>query len=226
MPRRPAPSRTDNGPDPEARAALIAAARGLDAAGFMPGKSGNLSLRTPRGFLITPAALPYAATAPGDLVEVAPDGAVLAGARRPSSEWRLHAAVYAARPEAGAVVHTHSPLATALSCARRGIPPFHYAIALAGGPDIRCSGYATFGTAELAGQAVAALEGRKAALLANHGVVALGATLAGAEALAREVENLARQYLALRSAGLAPVLLTEAELAAVLAGFGDYGRLG
>jgi L-fuculose-phosphate aldolase len=150
---------------------------------------------------------------------------VLAGHRRPSSEWRLHAAVYAARPEAGAVVHTHSPFATAVSCARAAIPPFHYMIALGGGPDIRCSAYATFGTAALAGACVGALEGRRAALLANHGVVALGATLAGARTLAMEVENLARQYLALRAAGLAPVLLSEAELAEVFAQFGDYGRL-
>ncbi|MDO9712313.1 class II aldolase/adducin family protein [Paracraurococcus lichenis] len=206
--------------------ALIAAARALDALGFMPSKSGNLSIRTPAGCLITPAALPYAETMPEDLVEVAPDGTVVGGHRRPSSEWRLHTAIYAARPEAGAVVHTHSPFATALSCARQGIPPFHYMIALGGGADIRCSAYATFGTEALATACVAALEGRKAALLANHGVVALGKTLAGARALAMEVENLARQYLALRSAGLAPVLLTEAELQAVFAQFGDYGRLG
>jgi len=206
-------------------AEIVAAARALDALGFMPSKSGNLSCRTPRGFLITPAGLPYAETAPEDLVELAPDGTVLAGVRRPSSEWRLHAAIYAARPEAGAVVHTHSPLATALSCARQGIPPFHYMIALAGGRDIRCSAYATFGTAALAEAAVQALDGRKATLLANHGVIALGATLAGAKTLAVEVENLARQYLALRAAGIAPVLLTEAELDAVLAQFGDYGRL-
>ncbi len=206
-------------------AEIVAAARALDALGFMPSKSGNLSCRTPRGFLITPAGLPYAETAPEDLVELAPDGTVLAGVRRPSSEWRLHAAIYAARPEAGAVVHTHSPLATALSCARQGIPPFHYMIALAGGRDIRCSAYATFGTAALAEAAVQALDGRKAALLANHGVIALGASLAGAKTLAVEVENLARQYLALRAAGIGPVLLTEAELDAVLAQFGDYGRL-
>ena len=208
------------------REAIIVAARALDALGFMPAKSGNLSCRTPRGFLITPSGLPYAETAPQDLVELAPDGAVLSGARRPSSEWRLHAALYAARPEAGAVVHTHSPFATALSCARQGIPPFHYMVALGGGGDIRCSAYATFGTAALAEATVAALAGRRAALLANHGVVALGRTLASARTLAEEVENLARQYLALRASGLPPVLLTEAEMEAVLAGFGEYGRLG
>lgn len=206
------------------REAIISAARTLDALGFMPGKSGNLSCRTPGGFLITPSGVAYAETSPEDLVEVAPDGAVLAGTRRPSSEWRLHAAIYAARPEARAVVHTHSPHATALACARQPIPPFHYMVALAGGADIRCSGYATFGTVALAEATVAALAGRRAALLANHGVVALGATLYAAQALAREVENLARQYLAIRAAGLAPVLLTAAELAEVLAGFAEYGQ--
>jgi L-fuculose-phosphate aldolase len=194
---------------------IIATARALDGLGFMPGKSGNVSHRTARGCLITPAGLPYAETTPADLVEVAPDGGVLAGHRRPSSEWRLHAAIYAARPDAGAVA--------------KGLwvctPPFHYMIALGGGADIRCSAYATFGTAALAEACVAALDGRRAALLANHGTVALGATLAGAQALALEVENLARQYLALRAAGLAPVLLDAAELRAVFAQFGDYGRL-
>jgi L-fuculose-phosphate aldolase len=204
---------------------LVAAARALDARGFMPSKSGNLSLRTPRGCLITPAALPYAETTGADLVEIDFDGAVLAGHRRPSSEWRLHAAVYSARPEAGAVVHTHSPCATALSCARQGLPAFHYMIALGGGADIRCSAYAAFGTAALAEACVESLRGRRATLLANHGVVAFGSCLAGAKTLAMEVENLARQYLALRAAGLSPVLLSEAELREVLAQFGDYGRL-
>ena len=211
---------------PESPAGIIAAARELDALGFMPSKSGNLSCRTPRGFLITPSGLPYAETTPEDLVEVAPDGAVLGGRRRPSSEWRLHAAAYAARPEVAAVVHTHSPFATALSCARQGIPPFHYMLALAGGPDIRCAAYATFGTEALAQAAVAALEGRRAALLANHGVVALGTRLAGARVLATEVENLARQYLALQAAGMPPVLLTAAEMEEVLGQFGHYGRSG
>jgi L-fuculose-phosphate aldolase len=208
------------------REEIVGAARALDALGFMPGKSGNLSRRTPGGFLITPSGLPYAEMKPDDVVEVAADGAVLNGTRKPSSEWRLHAAVYAARPEAAALVHTHSPMATALSCAREGIPPFHYMIALAGGNDVRCAPYATFGTEALAANCVAALEGRRAALLANHGAVAIGATLAAARALAEEVENLARQYLALRAAGLAPVLLTAVEMEEVAAGFADYARPG
>ncbi|MFL1461932.1 class II aldolase/adducin family protein [Roseococcus sp. DSY-14] len=206
------------------RAALLQAARRMDALGFMPSKSGNLSVRTGRGFLVTPAALPYATQAEEDLVECAPDGTVLEGRHRPSSEWRLHAAVYAARPEAQAVVHTHSPRATALSCARRAIPPFHYMVLLGGGADIPCATHATFGTAELAAQAVAALEGRRACLLANHGALAIGASLPAAEALAREVENLAGQYLDLLAAGLEPALLTAAELAAAQAQFAGYGR--
>ena len=208
------------------RTALIAAAQALDAQGFMPSKSGNLSVRSKAGFVITPSGLAYAETRPVDLVEVALDGTVLRGKRKPSSEWRLHAALYAARPDAQAVVHTHSPMATALSCTRQGIPPFHYMVVMGGGADIRCSAYATFGTQELADAGVAAMAGRKAALLANHGVLAMGGSLAGAVAIAREVENLARQYLALRGAGLAPVLLDAAEIAAVVAQFGGYGRAG
>jgi L-fuculose-phosphate aldolase len=201
---------------------LVAAARRLDAAGFMPSKSGNLSVRDGDGFVITPAALPYAQTTEADLVRVAADGAAT-GRHRPSSEWQLHAAIYAARPDAGAIVHTHSPRATALSCARRSIPPFHYMVLLAGG-EVRCAAHATFGTAALAANAVAALEGRRAALLANHGVVALAATLEAAVTLAIEVENLAGQYLDLLAAGLQPVLLDARELAEAAAQFAGYGR--
>lgn len=204
---------------------LIETARRLDALGFMTSKSGNVSIRIEGGFRITPSSLPYAALTEADLVDVALDGTVLAGQHRPSSEWRLHAEIYAARPAAGAIVHTHSPRATALSCARRGLPAFHYMIALGGGDDIRCSAYATFGTPELAQVAVVALKGRRACLLANHGVVALGSTLAAAETLAREVENLASEFLDLLAAGLAPVLLTAEEIVAVTAQFGGYGRL-
>jgi L-fuculose-phosphate aldolase len=209
------------------RAALITAARALDAAGFMPQKSGNLSLRTPRGFVITPSGLPYAAMTEANLVECGPDGTPLTSGR-PSSEWRLHAAIYAARADAQAVVHTHSPRATALACARRPIPPIHYMITLAGAGGRRgipCAAHATFGTEDLARAGVATLgDELRACLLANHGVVALGATLAGAVALAREMENLAGQYLDLLAAGLDPVLLTETELAAAAAQLKGYGR--
>jgi L-fuculose-phosphate aldolase len=203
---------------------LIEAAQRLDRLGFMPSKAGNLSFRTARGFTITPSGLAYDALTEGDLVKMTMEGEPAGGRRKPSSEWRLHRAIYAARPEAMAIVHTHSPRATALACARRDIPPFHYMIALAGGGDIRCAPYALFGTEALAEAAVRALEGRRACLLANHGVVAIGQTMREAETLAREVENLAGMYLDMLAARVEPVPLSEAELAEVRAQFEGYGR--
>jgi L-fuculose-phosphate aldolase len=209
----------------ELRTRIIAVARELDAAGLVPNKSGNVSCRSAGGFLITPAGVPYRDLAPDDVVAVPLHGAPDASGPRPSSEWRMHAAVYAGRAAAAAIVHTHSRHATALACAGRGIPPFHYMIALAGG-DIRCMPYATFGTAELAEAAVRGLEGRRATLLGNHGVIACGSSLQEAHAVAVEVENLATEYLAMLSAGLEPRLLDAAELARVIEKFTDYGRLG
>jgi L-fuculose-phosphate aldolase len=208
----------------ELRSGIVAVSRQLDDAGLMPNKSGNVSCRVPGGFLITPSGVPYRQLEPGVLVQLGSDGTAASGGLRPSSEWRMHAAIYAQRPEVSAVVHTHSPRATALSCAGLGIPPFHYMIALAGGA-IRCMPYATFGTDELAANAVCGLEGRRAVLLANHGVVAVGASLREAHSVAFEVENLATQYLELRAAGLEPVVLSEEELAKVINKFGDYGRI-
>jgi L-fuculose-phosphate aldolase len=144
---------------------------------------------------------------------------------RPSSEWRMHAAIYEARPTVTAIVHTHSPRATALTCAGRGIPAFHYMIALAGG-DVRCMPYATFGSDKLAAHAVRGLEGRRAVLLANHGVVTVGPSLRSAQAVAVEVENMAGQYLDLLAAGLEPNVLDDEELRRVIRKFVDYGRTG
>ncbi len=203
---------------------IVTLTRALDAAGLVPNKSGNVSARHGPGFLITPAGVPYAELQPGQVVELGPGGEPRGGTGRPSSEWRMHAAIYAARPDVTAVVHTHSPRATALACAGRGIPPFHYMIALAGG-DIRCTRYCTFGTAELAASAVQGLEGRRAALLGNHGVMAVGASLREAHAVATEVENLAGEYLDMLAAGLVPQLLEADELQRVIAKFADYGRL-
>jgi L-fuculose-phosphate aldolase len=208
------------------RAEIVRIAQAMDRAGFAPTKSGNVSARWRDGLLITPSGLPYASMTADDLVVLDGDGGVRAGTRQPSSEGPLHSAIYRARPDAEAIVHTHSPRATALACTRRGIPAFHYMIAFCGGADVRCAEYASFGTQALADNAVAALDGRKAALLANHGVVALGATLAGAYAIAGEVENLAGQYLAILAAGLEPVVLDEAEMDRVAARFKDYGKSG
>ncbi len=208
------------------REEIVSVAQAIDRAGFCPSKSGNVSARLGEGLLITPSGLPYARTRPEDLIHLGPDGTVLNGTRKPSSEWPFHVEIYKARPDAQAIVHTHSPRATALSCARRGIPAFHYMIALCGGADVRCAEYATFGSPELARNAVKALEGRKAVLLANHGVIALGASLAGAHTIVAEVENLAGQYLDLLASGLQPVILDEAEMERVSAKFAGYGKVG
>jgi L-fuculose-phosphate aldolase len=203
---------------------IVTVSQSLDAAGLVPNKSGNVSCRTAGGFLITPAGVPYRELTARQIVALGQSGEPRPGEARPSSEWRMHAAIYAQRPDVSAIVHTHSPSATALACAGRGIPPFHYMIALAGG-DIRCMPYATFGTAELADSAIRGLEGRRATLLANHGVMAVGASVRGAHSVAVEVENLAAQYMALLAAGLEPVLLDDEELRRVIAKFADYGRL-
>jgi L-fuculose-phosphate aldolase len=210
----------------ELREKIVRIAQALDRAGLCPSKSGNVSARFRDGLLITPSGLPYAVMRPADIVELDLAGKPRAGARKPSSEWPFHTAIYKARDDVQAIVHTHSPMATALSCARKGIPAFHYMIALCGGPDVRCAEYATFGTQKLADNAVAALEGRKAVLLANHGVIALGSTLEGAQTIAAEVENLATQYLGLLSAGLKPVVLGRAEMKRVAEKFAGYGKVG
>jgi L-fuculose-phosphate aldolase len=151
------------------------------------------------------------------------DGTVPGRQLRPSSEWRVHRDIYAARPEACAVVHVHSPYATALACARRAIPAFHYMVAVAGGDSIRCAPYATFGTQALSDHALRALDGRRACLLANHGMLAVGDSVDGALALATEVEFLARQYVLSLQIGGA-VRLTRAEMRAVQEKFKSYGR--
>ena len=207
----------------QVRSRIIQVSQSLDADGLVPNKSGNVSCRSGAGFLITPAGVPYADLTPADIVELPLEGAPPPAGPRPSSEWRMHAAIYARRPDAAAIVHTHSPRATALACAGRGIPPFHYMIALAGG-DIRCMPYATFGTSELAETAVRGLDGRRATLLANHGVIAIGDSLRAAYGVAVEVENLASQYLAILAAGLQPATLDDAELQRVIDKFSDYGR--
>jgi len=207
------------------REEIIAVTLALDDAGMVPNKSGNVSCRSAEGFAITPAGIPYRELLPRHIVKVPLDAPAPTADPRPSSEWRMHAAIYRARPDVTAIVHTHSPRATALASAGRGIPPFHYMIALAGG-DVRCTPYATFGTPELADSAVRGLEGRRACLLGNHGVMAVGNSLARAHAAAIEVENLAGEYLSLLAAGLEPQLLDEVELQRVIAKFTDYGRLG
>ena len=204
------------------REAVIATALRMNAVGLNRGKSGNVSARTDAGFLVTPTGLAYETMQPEDVVAMTLDGTAR-GSRLPSSEWRFHRDIYAARAEIAAIVHAHSPFATTLACLGRDIPAFHYMIAIAGGSDIRCAPYATFGTQELSDGALRALEGRKACLLANHGMIAVGASLADALALAVEVEALAEQYWRALQIG-EPKLLPEAEMAVVLEKFRTYGQ--
>ena len=174
------------------RQQLIAAARGMEPARLNRGTSGNLSVRTVEngaaGFLITPSGMPYATLNPEDIVFMHHDGRP-AGLREPSSEWRIHRDIYAARPEAQAILHAHSPFATSLACLRRAIPPFHYMIARFGGDTLRCADYATFGTQALSDAAIAALQDRSGCLLANHGMLVFGRDPAHALALAVELEE-------------------------------------
>ncbi|MFM8975280.1 MAG: class II aldolase/adducin family protein [Vulcanococcus sp.] len=200
---------------------LVAVARRMNTVGLNQGTSGNLSVRIDGGLLITPSSLPYERMEPADLVALDFSGERLdavhgAGrsARQPSSEWRLHADILAGRPDVQAVLHCHSIHATALACHGLASPPFHYMTAVAGGDDIRCAAYATFGTGELSQLAVQALQDRLACLLAQHGQVALGVSLDQALRIAIEVETLARMYLQALQLG-EPPLLSADQMAAV-----------
>lgn len=207
------------------RLSIVAHCQQLTSAGLSRGTSGNISARCERagvaGLLISPSGVPYPELRAEALVWMQMDGQ-WSGALKPSSEWRFHRDIYATRPDACAVVHAHPTHATALAVQRLPIPPFHYMVAAAGGHDIRCAPYATYGTEELSQYALAALEGRSACLLANHGLIAIGPNLWRAFALAIEVEALAQQYLLARSTGT-PILLDTAEMDRVLEKFKSYG---
>ena len=201
---------------------LIATARAMQPAGLNRGTAGNVSVRCGAGFYITPTGMPYEALAAADIPLLALDG-THQGQRKPSSEWRFHRDLYAARPEVGAVLHAHSPFAVSLACLRRDIPPFHYMIARFGGDTIRCADYAIFGSEALSTAALQAMEGRSACLLANHGLLVAGRDLAEALALAVELEELCEQYW--RACQIdQPVLLTTEEMRAVHEKFAGYGQ--
>ena len=201
---------------------LIATARAMQPAGLNKGTSGNVSLRHGDGFYITPTGMPYDRLVADDIPFMALDGSHV-GARKPSSEWRFHRDLYAARPEVGAVLHAHSPFAVSLACLRRDIPPFHYMIARFGGDTVRCADYALFGSQALSDAALLAMLDRKACLLANHGLLVAGRDLDEALALAIELEELCEQYWRACQLG-APVLLSATEMAEVLVKFSGYGQ--
>ena len=204
---------------------IIETCRDLERRGLNQGTSGNVSVRLGKnlddGFLITPTAMPYDVMQPEDMAHMRFDGGK-SGRHEPSSEWRFHLDVYRKRPEVAAVIHTHSGFSTTLACLRRGIPAFHYMVALFGGSDIRCSDYATYGTQELSDLVLKALEGRNAALMGSHGLIVLGPNLKRALALTVEAETLSMMYW--RAIQIAePRLLSDAEIALVREKFANYG---
>lgn len=201
---------------------LLETSRQMLACGLNRGTSGNASVRCGEDFLITPSALPVSAMTADSLVKMTLAGEVV-GAGKPSSEWRFHRDILAARPEVGAVLHAHSTYATTLACLHHPVPAVHYMVAMAGGSTVRCAPYALFGSQELSDHALYALQGRKACLLANHGMIALGADLDEALAVAQEVEFLCEIYWRTLQAG-EPQLLTAQHMADVQQRFKDYKK--
>ena len=204
------------------RAELVRITMKLEALGLSHGSSGNLSVRYGEGMLITPSGFGAEGLTIDDIVFVHLSGESR-GRWQPSSECLFHRDIYVARPEFGAIVHTHSNAATALACLRRDMPPFHYMLALLGGDSLRCANYATFGTQALSDNALLAMTDRKACLLANHGMIAAGYDLAEAFRNTVEVENLSELYMRALAAG-EPVLLSTEEFADVLNRFATYGK--
>ena len=206
------------------RQAVIDQCRWMNASGLNQGTSGNISVRHGGDMLITPSSVPYDDLTPEMICAVPLDDPEnWKGPRKPSSEWRFHRDILAARPEVHAIVHTHAIHCTALAICRRDIPAAHYMIAAFGGPVVRCSDFAIFGTQALSDAALRALEGRNACLLANHGAIACGPTLDRAMWLMSEFETLARQYILALGIG-DPVILDDAAIAETAARFGGYGR--
>jgi L-fuculose-phosphate aldolase len=213
------------------RVAIIAQSCWMNTSGLNQGTAGNISARcndTSSGkrlrMLITPSGIPYETLEPKMIAAMPIDDEYGAweGPLKPSSEWRFHLDIMRARPEVGAIVHTHSTFATVLAITRRNIPACHYMVAAFGGNDVRCADYATFGTAELSANVLKALEGRTACLLANHGMIATGENLEKAMWAAVELETLAKQYYYASMLGDA-VILSDEQMAETRQAFRGYG---
>jgi L-fuculose-phosphate aldolase len=204
-----------------ARDAVAAAYRDLGRRGLIVGSAGNVSLRTRKGMVITPTGGDPDEADPDDMAVVTLEGKAT-GDSVPSSEWAMHAAIYRSQEDAACIVHTHADACTALACLNQPLPAFHYMVVRFGGADVRCAPYVTFGTSALAELAVEALTGRSACLLANHGMIVYGSSVAAAVADAVLLETLCRQYLMALSAGT-PRLLTDHEMRAARERFKTYG---
>ena len=201
---------------------LLKVAQKLIETGLNKGTAGNASVRCDDGFLVTPSGMAVEDMSAASMVKMQFDGSYEQG-KIPSSEWRFHRDILASRTDVNAIVHTHSMFATTLACLHKDIPPFHYMIAVVGGDTIRCAPYALFGSQALSDNALAALIDRKACLLANHGMIALGRDLDDALAVSVEVENLCEQYWRALQLG-EPHILTEAEMREVFQQFRGYGK--
>ncbi len=202
---------------------LLKTTQKLAELGLNKGTAGNCSVRYENGFLVTPSGMSVEEMTPASMVRMQFDGSFEDG-KIPSSEWRFHRDILASRLEVNAVVHTHSMFATTLACLHKDIPPFHYMIAVVGGDTIRCAPYALFGSQALSDNALSALQDRKACLLANHGMIALGRDLEDALAVTVEVENLCEQYWRILQLDANPPLLSEAEMREVFQQFKGYGK--
>lgn len=206
------------------REQLLGIMQKLLQCGLNRGTSGNASVRVKNGLLLTPTGMDVEDMIASDMVFMNEDGEY-EGDRKPTSEWMFHLDIMKQRPEIGAVIHTHSMFATTLACLRKDVPPFHYMIAASGGDSIRCAQYSLFGSAALSESALKALEGRRACLLANHGMIALGEDIKQAFDVAVEVEALCEQYLRALQVG-EPAILSEAEMREVFAQFKGYSKWG
>lgn len=207
----------------EARQQLVDAMRALDARGLNRGTSGNLSVRFGTGMFVTPSGITPDRLTPDLMVFVDADGSVAPDAARPSSEWRMHMGLYQRRADAQAIVHCHARHSTILACAHREIPPLHYMLAVGGGASVPVAPYATFGSDDLADNVAATLDGRRACLMANHGLITLGPSLPVAMAIAEEIEEQAAVYCGTLAIG-GPKLLDRAEMGGILDAFGRYGQ--
>src|SRR6201986_4716459 len=212
------------GEERQLREAIIGQCRWMNACGLNQGTSGNISVRYQDQMLITPSATPYEAMEPEMIAAMPLEGEYgsWTGPLKPSTEWRFHLDIMKARPDVGGIVHTHSTYATVLAIARKETPPCHYMMAAFGGTTIRCAGYARYGTKELSDLALKALDGRNGCLLANHGMIALGANLDKAMWLAVELETIAKQYYLSLALGT-PVILSDEQIADTAKGFATYG---
>jgi L-fuculose-phosphate aldolase len=197
--------------------------RAMDERGLNRGTSGNVSARCGEAMLVTPSGVPASRLTAEHMVLVQPDGSTQAGALKPSSEWRMHQGLLDRRPDVGAVVHCHSRHATILACANRPIPAVHYMVAVGGGTSVPVAPYATFGSTELAETVVETLDGRYAALMANHGQIVVAPNLDFALAIAEEIEEQAAVYWGTLAIG-GPTLLAEDEMNLILQRFKSYGQ--